>query len=243
MIEDIYKKLPRHASKKIYSSYKHPPYMLERELINNIKLMDETKALSTLEKINSLERAHLSDMPINSLKYSLVASCTLFTRAIIEAGVDSELTFMVSDIFINEIDKSNSLIEISNLEYEMLKEFIRILQRNKEYFYNPLVNKTISYVKKNIESKLTIDEISNSLNVHPSYLSSTFTKEVGINLSTYITKERIIAIKHFLVETAIELSEIAYIFNFSSQAHFSKFFKDNVGISPLRYRKLFSINN
>lgn len=243
MIEDIYKKLPKHISAKIYSSYKHPPYMLERELISNIKLMDETKALSILKRINSLERACLSEMPINSLRYSLVASCTLFTRAIIEAGVDSELAFMVSDMFINEIDKHSTLKEIEKLEYDMLIEFIRILKTNKEYLYNPIVNKAISYIKKNIESKLSVEELAEHLNIHPNYLSSVFSKEVGVSLTTYIASEKISSVKHFLVETNISLNEIAYIFNFSSQAHFSKYFKDNVGLTPLKYRNLFSINN
>lgn len=130
-MDNIYKKLEILASKNKYSSYTHPPYELERKLMVHIKQADIEESIKTLDKINSMERAHLSKMPLTSLKYSLVGSCTLFTRAVIEAGVDPEDAFMLSDYYINLIDETNNKDEIKRLEYKMLEDFIQILKTHK----------------------------------------------------------------------------------------------------------------
>jgi two-component system response regulator YesN len=234
--EDIYKKLFKNMAKNIYSSFHHPPYRLEKKLLMYVKLMDEKNSLETLNEINALERATLSDYPLISIKNSLICSCTLFTRTIIEAGVDSETAFMASDSYIAKIDKSSTMSQAQMLEYDMLKGFIRLLRTNKEFLYNPTINKAISYIRKNIDQKISLLEVATHVKVHPNYLSATFKKEV-------ITKQRIEAIKLFLTETNLSLMEISHTFSFNSQAHFCSYFKVDTGLTPLQYRKLFCISN
>lgn len=240
MNDNIYNKLFKNISKNIYSSYQHPPYMLEKKLLMYIQLMDEKNSMKVLNQINSLERAALSDLPLNSIKYSLVCSCTLFTRTIISSGVDPETAFMASDIYINKIDKSTTTGQAEKLEYDMLKEFIQILIKSKELKYNPTINRVISFIRQNIEQKLTLCEIANFVKLHPNYLSTKFKKETGINISDYINNQKIETIKLFLTETTLSLREISNTFNFSSQAHFCSYFKSNTGNSPLEYRSLFT---
>ncbi|MBC8061566.1 MAG: AraC family transcriptional regulator [Clostridiaceae bacterium] len=241
--ESIYKKLFKNMAKNIYSSFQHPPYRLEKKLLMYLKLMDEKNSIATLNEINALERATLSEYPLISIKNSLICSCTLFTRTIIEAGVDSETAFMLSDFYISKFDKSFTVPQAEMLEYDMLKEYIKILRTTKEYIYNPTINRVISYIRKNIEQKISLKELAEHVNVHPNYLSTAFKKEVGINISDYITKQRIEAIKLFLTETNLSLIEISNTFNFSSQAHFCNYFKEDTGLSPLKFRRMFCLSN
>lgn len=243
MSDNLYNTITKNFSKNLYASFKHPPYILERKLINCIKLMDDVAALNTLKEINNLEKANLSNNPLTSLKYSLVASCTIFTRAAIEGGLDSEIAFTTSDFFIHKIDNCNTVVSAQELESEMLIHFINMLRSKKDYIYSPLVNKTISFIKKNLDSKLSLDEISEHCNLHPNYISAIFSKEVGITITDFIQKERVEVIKTLLTESNISLKELSYIFNFNSQAHFSAFFKKKMGITPLKYRNMFTKNN
>lgn len=240
MTDDIYKKLFKNISKNIYSSYQHPPYVLEKKLLMYIQLMDEKNSIAVLNEINSLERAALSELPLNSIKYSLVCSCTLFTRTIISSGVDPETAFMASDIYINKIDNSTTTSQAEKLEYDMLREFIQLLIKSKEPKYNPAINRVISYIRQNIEQKITLKEIADFVKIHPNYLSAKFKNETGINISDYIDKQRIDTIKLFLTETNLSLREISDTFNFSSQAYFCSYFKANTGFSPLKYRSAFT---
>lgn len=227
--------------KNLYSSYHHPSYSLEKELIMYIKLMDEKKSFEILKQINSLEKATLSEVPLTSMKYSLVGSCTLFTRAIITAGIDSETAFMASDLYINRIDKCATIKQLNNLEYEMITDFINLIKTNKERVYSPLIRKIMFYINQNIDHKITLSDISEYTSLHPNYISSIFKKEAGISISEYINKRKMELIKTFLTESSLTLSEIAFTFGFSSQAHFSCYFKNNSGISPLKYKKLHSL--
>ena len=242
-MENIYKKLEITMAKNRYTSYIHPPYGLECMLVQAIQQLDNDKSVNILKQINSLERAKLSTSPLTSLKYSLIASCTLFTRAVIEAGLDTETSFMLSDYYINLIDKTVTLDKVQALEYKMLYDFIKVLKKYKENIYNPLINRVITYIKKNIETNLSLQELSSFANVHPNYLCTTFKKEVGKTLTEYIDDHRIIAIKQYMNHANLKISEISYTFNFNHTTYFSRYFKKHTGLTPRDYRKQCSSTN
>ncbi|MGV8981764.1 helix-turn-helix domain-containing protein [Clostridium sp.] len=242
-MEDIYKKLEYTMARNRYTSYIHPPYALECKLVQAIKQMDYDKSIQVLNQINSLERAELSKRPLSSLKYSLIASCTFFTRAIIEAGLDTETSFMLSDYYINLIDETATTSEVQALEYKMLNDFIMVLKKYKENIYNPLINRVITYINKNIENNLSLAEISSFVNVHPNYLCAAFKKEVNKTISEYINDQRIIAIKLYMNHANSSISEISYAFNFSHVTYFCRFFKKQTGITPSEYKRQCSSTN
>lgn len=235
-LENIYKEIELTMAKNRFTTYTHPPYELEKRLMSAIKELNYEKSIDILNQINSLERAKLSKLALNSLKYSLVGSCTLFTRAVIEAGLDAETAFMLSDYYINLIDTNNSKGELNALEYKMLNDFIRILSTHKEYIYNPLINRVLSYIKRNIEDNLHLQDIADFANVHPNYLSSIFKKEVGKTLNRYVNEQKIHSIKLYLDHTNLSISEISDIFSFNHVTYFSLFFKKHTGLTPLGYR-------
>lgn len=235
-MENIYTKLEQTMAKNRYMSYIHPSYELERMLVQAIQTMDINTSIEILKQINALERASLSKKPLNSLKYSLIGSCTIFTRAVIDAGLDAETAFILSDYYINFIDEATSIKAAEKLEYDMLNDFIKVLKRHKEYYYNPLVNRVIQYIRTNIEKRLSLQEISSYVNVHPNYLSSAFKKEVGKNLIEYINELKISAIKGYMDYTNLSISEISYTFNFNHITYFSRFFKKHTGLTPKEYR-------
>ena len=242
-MDNIYKKLENTMARNRYTSYIHPPYELECRLVQAIHQMDNDKSMVILKQINSLERAQLSKKPLNSLKYSLIASCTFFTRAVIETGLDTETAFMLSDYYINLIDETSILDKVQELEYKMLYDFIKVLKKYKENTYNPLINRVIIYINKNIENNLSLGEISSFAKVHPNYLSATFKKEVGKTLTEYINDRRIIAIKLYMNHANSSISEISYAFNFNHITYFSRFFKKHTGLTPREYRKQCSSAN
>jgi Response regulator containing CheY-like receiver domain and AraC-type DNA-binding domain len=202
-----------------------------------IQQINNEQSLEILKQINTLERAQLSKHPLVSLKYSLIGSCTLFTRAVIEAGLDSETAFILSDYYINLIDIASSLKQAQDLEYKMVNDFIRVLKKHREYIYNPLINSVIRYMKKNIEHNLSLKEISSLVNVHPNYLSAAFKKDVGKTLTDYFNELRIEAIKQYMDNTNVSIREISYTFNFSHVTYFCRFFKKHTGLTPKAYKK------
>lgn len=218
-------------------SYRHPPYDLERKLVRYLQQMDETNSRAVLDEINHMERARLADTPLRSVKNSLIGSCTLFTRAAIEAGANPEKCFMLSDALIQQIETCTAVAQTEALELEMLQKFIELLRKDKLFQYSPVVNRAISYIFETIQQRVTLGQIAQFCGVHPNYLSTLFKKEVGLSCSQFIQRQKAEAIDLLLKETNLSLTDIAATFGFSSASNFSGYFKKISGVSPLQYRK------
>lgn len=235
-LEELYK---NNYISNLNNSFQHPPYILEKKLVRLIQQKDEKGCVSVLEQINCLERANLADLPIRSLKNSIICSCTIFTRAVIESGVSSEAAFIMSDLYIRKIEECKTVAEVEELEYEMLRNFIA-LPAGEDLLENlsSLVKKSFFYIKQNIQHKISREEIADYINVHPNYLSSLFKKETGLSLSEFIDKQKTDAICLFLSETELSITDIAHTFEFSSVAYFSSYFKRIFDMSPSKYRQM-----
>ena len=123
----IYSKIEKYAS-----YYKHPSYYLERKMLNALKRGIRKEAIETLNVINRMERARLADSPVRSVKNSLIASCTLFTRAAIDADVPPEDAFSHSDVHILEIEALNNLYLLKKYDiscWRIIFNLLKILAR------------------------------------------------------------------------------------------------------------------
>ena len=88
------------------------------------------------------------------------------------------------------------------------------------------------------DATLTVDRLASMLKISASSIHRAFDTE-QFTPSEYIWHRRIDACKHALSETALahlSIAEIAYSWGFSSNAHFSRAFKKNTGMTPREYR-------
>ena len=215
----------------------HPPFDYEHELLEAIRFGNEHRAMEMLHRINELEAAVLAAYPLRSKKNALIASCTLFTRAIIKGGVDPEVAFHLSDTVILEIEKIGDVERLIHFEYEMLVQFVAMIRSEKaELPYSHIVNLAIRYIREHIFEELTLQKIADVLKVHPSYLSDRFKRETGSPLTTFINRRKIEESKHLLIHTNQSISEIAFTFKFCNQSYYTQLFKNFTGMTPRRFR-------
>lgn len=86
--------------------------------------------------------------------------------------------------------------------------------------------------------RLSLTELSESLDVNPAYVSRTFARYFDdLSFGEYIRKLRIEKALQLLENTAYTLTEIAYLTGFSDQSHFTRIFKKQIGQNPSDYRK------
>lgn len=214
----------------------HPSYNTEQKLLQSLSrgLVDE--AVKALDEINRQPRAKLARDPVRSLKNSLIGSCTLFTRAVISGGVHPENAYSLSDVFILQIEETNDLNALRQLEYDMLYTFANALKEEKQPSYSALVNRAIAFIHEEILNDLSLSRIAAHVNVHPVYLSNQFKKEVGMPLSEYITRTRIEDSKYFLTHSDLSILDIAVLLGFCNQSYYSRLFKRYVSMTPMQYR-------
>lgn len=94
-----------------------------------------------------------------------------------------------------------------------------------------------SYMNYDISLKTVADKVGLS----PAYLSSQFKKEVGENLSDYLTHVRVKKAKELLCRTSKMVYEVAYDVGFHDYKYFSQIFKKCTGLTPRQYQN--SANN
>jgi AraC-like DNA-binding protein len=94
-------------------------------------------------------------------------------------------------------------------------------------------------IQDHIDTNLSLKEISQGLEINPSYLSREFSKYFeDLSFGEYIRKQRIEKAKELMQSGKYTLTEIAYLTGFSDQSHFTRIFKKHTGKNPSAFRKL-----
>lgn len=216
--------------------FSHPPYFLEQELVRHITHGDRRNAVRILSEINALSRATLSRDPLRSVRNSLIASVTLFTRAAIAGGAFAEAAFTLSDSYIQTLEDIHDLRALESLEESMVLRFIDLVQSHTARPLSNITRTAIRYIDDHLTDRLTLDSIAEACYVHPVYLSKRFKQDTGEVISGFIQQRRIEEARHFIRHTNSPISEIASFYQFCSQSHFIQVFKRHAGMTPAEFR-------
>jgi len=236
--EDLSQRFYQNAYRNRMSLFQHPPYFFEQEITRQISLGDREHAMQLLEELNRLTRATLADTPLRSLKNSLIASVTLFTRAAIAGGVPSDEAFTMSDSFIQTIEKQTDLRSLSTIEEAIVLRFIDRVHRSQTQRYSRLIRQTIAHIDEHLSEPLNTANIAAAVFVHPDYLSKRFRQETGEGMHRFILRRRVEEAAHFMRYGNDSIPDIAAFYQFSSQGHFTAVFKQFNGYTPGQYRNL-----
>ncbi|NLR77968.1 chromate resistance protein ChrB domain-containing protein [Chitinophaga eiseniae] len=126
-------------------------------------------------------------------------------------------------------------------ENQLIDIFKKFLQQEKESRKIPGWAKELKeIIQDQIDTNLNLSlkGLSETLQVHPAYLSREFSKYFDdLSFGDYIRKFRIDKATQLLSTTDHSLTEIAYLTGFSDQSHFTRIFKKFTGKSPSAYKK------
>jgi AraC-like DNA-binding protein len=125
---------------------------------------------------------------------------------------------------------------VENILLEVLHQFIE--QKSKRQKIPAWAKELKEMIQDQIDTTLTLKELSKDLDIHPAYLSREFSKYFdNLTFGEYIRKRRIDKSLELLETTSYSLTEIAYLTGFSDQSHFTRTFKQHMGKSPSAYKK------
>lgn len=115
------------------------------------------------------------------------------------------------------------------------------LERNKDVRpvkpQQVLLRRFIQLIENHYIDKRTVQEYADLLSVTANYLSQAIKQASGQNALSFIAGRLAAEAKSLVLYTNFEIAEIAYQLNFSDPANFGNFFKKQVGLSPLEFRK------
>lgn len=99
-----------------------------------------------------------------------------------------------------------------------------------------VVKKFFQLVEEYYDKNLTVAQYADKMALTPNHLTQTVNQLTGKTSSQIIKSKQILEIKRLLVHTNLSVTEISQLLNFPDQSYFAKFFKREVGVSPLQYR-------
>lgn len=100
------------------------------------------------------------------------------------------------------------------------------------------LNLLISYINTNFSFDITLETLSEQVNMNPVYISSLFKKNLGFTFKEYLVKLRIKKATQLLKNSSDSIENIAFECGFHSSNHFCKTFKSLVGMSPSMFRNI-----
>lgn len=235
---------PRHYYEQIYSDreamFTHSPYALEEKLSKAVTRGDRDAALSALQEITSRgEKAVVAKDPLRSAKNSMIGSIAFLARATIQAGVNADKAFALSDSLIKCVEDMSTKAEVLAFEESILLQFIDIVNLHLEGEYSAPVTRTMHYIENHLDKKITLGDAAKYAGVHPAYLSSKFKKETGCDFSNYVCQRKIQESTYFVRHTGYSISQIAALYGFSGQSYYITQFRKFIGMTPGDYRSRF----
>ena len=184
------------------------------------------------------EYGKLSKDPLMNMRYHFVVSVSLITRLCAERGLERELAYTLSDIYISKMDMLNNPSDIIALHNEMLMDFTRkMAELPKNKVCSIHVRRAMEYIYRHLHGRLTAEDIAAELGINRSYLSTVFKKETDMSIGEFIRREKIAAAENMLKFSEYSCAEIGEYFGFASQSHFISCFKEIAGVTPKEYRK------
>jgi len=140
-----------------------------------------------------------------------------------------------SNYFNQRLELLKGLLNIFMIYFSRnLKESDRDVIQTREA---ELVRKFMSLLKKNFINQKMVSDYAGQLCVTPNYLNRTVKKVTGFTASHHIQQQIILEAKRKAIYSTVTMKEIAYGLGFDNLAHFSKFFKNNCGMSFTDFKK------
>lgn len=134
----------------------------------------------------------------------------------------------------------------------LIIEFTALLQR---HFMTPLngavkrrirlpdigkIKKAIEYINQNYRDEISLETISEIVDLSPAYFSRLFAKYSGTNFNSYLGRIRVNAAEKLIKTTQDSIISIAYECGFNSIRTFNRTFKSIKGCSPSQLKKTIS---
>uniref|UniRef100_UPI003217CFEE AraC family transcriptional regulator n=1 Tax=uncultured Draconibacterium sp. TaxID=1573823 RepID=UPI003217CFEE len=101
---------------------------------------------------------------------------------------------------------------------------------------NPVVNRAINYLEKNLNKKLTLNQLAEEVGYSPTYLTTLFKKETNYSPINYFSHLKILKACELLDYTNMKVKEISFQLGYTDPYYFTKDFTKKMGLSPRNYR-------
>ncbi|MDO4599012.1 MAG: response regulator [[Ruminococcus] gnavus] len=224
------------ADSNLCISYSHPDRPgFQEELLKMRKhfiTVLNTQNSDTLQ--DYLDRLFLSIQQKKNCDYLTLVIHEIFVVYHVYFHIPENLAQPIPEFAATIMDAEHSL---ENLKNEILFYGLQCIKKIDAIPSDiALCGKIIEYIQKHYtDPSLSVSQVAEIFQLHPSYLGSVFKKVQHTSVLQYISDLRISTAQKLLKEGTMKISEIADAAGYSDVYYFSKKFKKACGCSPKEY--------
>lgn len=200
--------------------------------------IDKVKELLLLNPINK-ENDSIGVLSKKSLmrhyRNISITTVTLATRAAIQGGLFPEIAYTLSDRYIQALEDTQFISDISKLMTDALVELTRKVHQEKQLNFSPITNKAREYISNHLYDPITREDVADFLTISPNHLDKIFKGDLKTSAARYIKHEKLNLACELIEQQQYSLSEISESLGFHSLNSFSKLFKNYFGYTPSQH--------
>ncbi|MGY4842129.1 helix-turn-helix domain-containing protein [Weissella cibaria] len=206
--------------------------------LENFKNGGELAVQNLQEYFETSNLFSLAKDKLQSYQMMFIKQKTLVNQAAVLAGVSATFANTINDYFIERMLAATDRDGINLVHREMLEYYLdQIVKSRGSQGYSAEISKATQYIDRRLHQKVSVKEVSDSVGLSPNYFANTFKNEVGISLTDYINRRKILVSQNMLQYSNFSITEISQYLAFSSQSYFIKAFKSVKGITPKQVKK------
>lgn len=141
------------------------------------------------------------------------------------------LLSIAASIDVNDIKLIYALTDVFEI---YCKEHNLIISPTKQ------ISNVLIYIADHIEQNITVEYLSNMVGYNEQYFIRLFKQTVGLTPHKYIISYRLKEAKK-LLKTDISITQVAKSTGYIDMKSFSRSFKENFGLTPTDFRKVYNI--
>lgn len=219
-------------------------YNAERLLLSYIENGEPEKISELFSAAPTLTGGPMADSTLRQIKNTCICAASLAARAAISGGMEDDASFRLSDLYIQRVELTQDIPSLEKLRVAIMTGFAEQVKQVRYHTTFPsgsrdksIFNACAAYVSQNLYNQIRVEEMAQELGYARAYLCSRFKRQTGLTLTQYILQQKIVNAQRMLEFTDKSISEIAALYEFSSQSHFQNVFKRIAGETPQVFRQ------
>ena len=212
-------------------------YETEAKMLDAIRRGDISEATyqQNLFMSYAIDSRHAD--PLRNAKNMVIAASAIMRKAVQQAEVHPLYIDSLSGQLLTEIEAAENEAQVSALVPRMIRHYCLLVQTYSRERYSAVVRDVLNFVDFHYMEPLSLESLAQKYAINKNYLSTRFSKEVGMTLTDYINLTRVRRSLKLLNDSALSTQEVAERVGFTDANYYTRTFKKIHGTTPNEYRR------
>ena len=210
------------------------PVETERRLFDAVEKgkVSETATIANdfFDWMEESQQNHIDDVRLKVLEFVLWGEHLAYEGSNMEYHFRSRTTYMSDVMAMTEFSQMRTWF------VDKLAETATWIAKRSEQRTESVVERAKKYIQENFKKDISLEDVSEKVDISSYYFSKVFKEETGENFIEYVTKLRMEEAKRLLETTDLSIKEVCSEVGYSDPNYFSRSFKKYAGITPTEAR-------